>query len=345
MKQIISFLSIAVLLSGFASALFAQQDCSTAVDVASLPYSETGLTTVGMIYDYSDVDACGSASMNNEDYVFSFTPSEDMQINIEMSNTELNPIAAQFAAQIGLFITEGCPDVGTCIASVDSESSNPSLNDIDVTSGTTYYIIISSSSVVLIAPETTVNFDINITKNAIVDLAVTSIELPQSDCGLTSGTIGCYIENLGLVDAVNFTVSYSINGATPVDEIYSETILSTESALYEFTTPASFPTVGEYDIDVTVEILADENLLNDEMNGVVVNLPVISSLPYTEDFEADNGYWFAGGTDASWEFGNPDDLITELINNLTSFLSSFLVYLTEILVVESTFCAIAIIKS
>lgn len=318
MKQIISILSIAILLSGFASAIFAQEDCSSAVDIASLPYSETGLTTVGTLNDYSDLDACGSASMLNEDYVFSFTPGEDMQINVELLNTEIVTGSVIPFTNIGLFIIEGCPDIpGTCVASVDDVQANPSLTDVDLTSGTTYYIIISSANT-LLTDATNVNFDINITKNAMVDLTVTSLVLPNSACGLTDGTIGCYIENLGLVDAVNFTISYSINGTPAVEEIYSETIVPTESALYEFTAPASFPTVGEYEIDVVVSIPLDENSANDEMSGVVVHLPVISSLPYTEDFEADNGFWFAGGTDFSWEYGDPDDLITELIINSAS---------------------------
>ncbi|MDD2636956.1 MAG: T9SS type A sorting domain-containing protein [Bacteroidales bacterium] len=316
MKQIFYFMPIAFLLLAFGLKLSAQQDCSSAIEVTALPYVETGLTTTGMGNNYSDVDACESSAMNNEEYVFSFTPGEDMQVNVELSNTALTPTGASLAAKIGLFITEGCPDVGTCLASITTESSNPTLSDIDLTAGTTYYIIISSSSVVFVAPTTNVNFDISITKNLDTDLGVISIEGLASACGLSSNeTIGCDIKNFGLSSQTGFDVSYSINGAAAITATFSGTIEPGDTAFFEFLTPADLSTIGEYNIVAYTNITGDENTSNDSSSITIVNMPVYNTFPMTEDFESNNGYWSAGGTNSSWEYGSPDPILPELVIN------------------------------
>lgn len=316
MKQIFSFVSIALLLMAFGLKLSAQQDCASAVDISSLPYSATGLTTTGMENNYSSTDACNSTAMNNEEYVFSFTPTEDMQINIALSNTSLTPTGASLAAKIGLFITEGCPDIGTCLASIDTESANPSLSDINLTSGTTYYIIISSSSVVFLAPTTNVNFDISITKNLEDDLGVTSIEDLTSECGLGNNEIiSCNIKNFGLSPQTGFDVTFTINEASPITETYSGTIAPGTSASYTFTSTANLSSIGEYIIHVYTNIAGDENTLNDGTTITIVNMPIYSEFPITEDFESGTGYWSTGGTASSWQHGNPDELIEGLIIN------------------------------
>ncbi|MDD2387883.1 MAG: T9SS type A sorting domain-containing protein [Bacteroidales bacterium] len=316
MKQIFSFVSIALLLMAFGLKLSAQQDCASAVEISSLPYSETGLTTTAMGNNYSSTDACGSTAMDNEEYVFSFTPTEDMQINIALSNTALTPAAAALAAKIGLFITEGCPDVGTCLASITTESANPSLSDINLTSGTTYYIIISSSSVVFLAPTTNVNFDISITKNLEDDLGVTSIEGLTSECGLGNNEIiSCNIKNFGLSPQTGFDVTFTINEASPITETYSGTIAPGTSASYTFTSTANLSSIGEYIIHVYTNIAGDENTLNDGTTITIVNMPIYSEFPITEDFESGTGYWSTGGTASSWVHGSPDASLPELVIN------------------------------
>ena len=314
MKQILSSLTIMLILIALNVQVIAQQDCSTAVDVSTLPYSATGLTTTGAVNDYSDTDACESASMNNEDYVFSITPTEDIQINVELINTEIISEGITYATNIGLFIIEGCPDAtSTCVQSVDA-TANPSLTDVDLSSGITYYIIVSSENA-LLGDATNVDFDINITKNALDDVGVIAITEITSSCGMTSNSIECTIENFGLSAASGFTISYSINGETPVDETYSLTIDAETTATYTFPTPIDFSTVGDYSIQVYTSLIGDENSDNDESLTSVTHYPTISTFPAIEDFESDNGYWSTGGEATSWEYGDPDDLISELVIN------------------------------
>lgn len=313
-----TFISLAALCMQVVIALplFSQQDCANADVISSLPYSATGLTTTGTISDYDDYDACGSASMVNEDYVFSFTPAEDMQINVALLNTSIVTSGFIPVANIGLFITDLCPDDPSvnCVAYVDDAISNPSLNNINLTSGTTYYIIVSSANTFL-GDATNVNFDIEITKNVADDIAVTSIENLVSACNLTQANIGCYITNNGTNPAAFFNVSYTINGGTPVVQGFPTTLAPMTSEYFEFSTPADFPTVGEYQIEVSVSLTGDEEPANDSYTLSLMRYPVYNSFPFTQDFESGNGFFATGGTASSWEYGNPDETLSELVIN------------------------------
>lgn len=316
MKQIFTgFIAVTMLLL-YSAITVAQQDCSTPLDILTIPYSATGLSTTGMVNDYDDLDACGSASMVNEDFVFSFTPDANMQINIALLNTSIVTSGFLPLANIGLFVTDLCPDdpMATCVASVDNVQANPSLSDINVTSGTTYYIIISSANTFL-GDETNVNFDIEITKNMDHDLGITSVEVAPSSCDLVESIVGCYITNNGLYAETGFELNYSIDGGPWNAETYTATINPTETVLFEFANLASFPTAGEYEIEVVVVLGSDENPANNISSVIRVRFPNYDAFPFTEDFEMNTGFWATGGTASSWEYGNPDELLPELVIN------------------------------
>ncbi|MGC6432871.1 MAG: hypothetical protein ACON4M_01600, partial [Crocinitomicaceae bacterium] len=112
----------------------AQNTCADAIVIGSIPYNQTGLTTCGAGDDYSSSSACGSSYMNGDDYVFEYTPSINQSLSIQLANV---------GSWVGLFVTQGCPDVGSCISSDTQVSSNPSLVAA-LTGGVTYYIIIST---------------------------------------------------------------------------------------------------------------------------------------------------------------------------------------------------------
>ena len=102
---------------------------------ANLPFSHAGMTTCGFGDDYSNADACNSYYMDGDDFVFEYTPVDNININIVLTNT------LDFT---GLFVTNGCPDVGTCVNYDVQEYGNPALYNIALTGGTTYYIIVST---------------------------------------------------------------------------------------------------------------------------------------------------------------------------------------------------------
>ena len=116
--------------------------------IASTPFSQTGLTTAGAGDDFDNTDACASNYMNGDDYVFEYTPAANECVNISLTNT---------STWVGLFVTDGCPSTGVCIASNTNSAGNPSLSGVNLTAGTTYYFTVSTFP----APQTT-PFDISI---------------------------------------------------------------------------------------------------------------------------------------------------------------------------------------
>src|SRR5690606_17906365 len=86
--------------------------CATAVDICSLPFSQTGMSTAGAGNDYDSLNAaCHDPFMNGSDFVYSFTPAANICAEFQLNTTGINP---------GLFIFDGCPNTGgtNCIASV-----------------------------------------------------------------------------------------------------------------------------------------------------------------------------------------------------------------------------------
>ena len=130
--------------------------CADAQDLTGMtfPIDIDGLTTEchGDDYDGSTITCTTSFYLGGEDYVFTFTPSEDCDVNIALENT---------AAWTGFFVFDGCPDTDpNCIGDAVNSGGNPSTSaPISLVTGQQYYIVISTFP----APDFT-PFDILITK-------------------------------------------------------------------------------------------------------------------------------------------------------------------------------------
>lgn len=124
-------------------------ECTPNTVIASLPYVQTGFNTSGAGDDFDNADACASYYMNGDDYVFTYTPATDVCVNIALTNT---------STWVGLFVTQGCPTTGTCVAYNTNSSGNPSVEDVYLTGGVEYFITVSTNP----SPQTT-PFDISVT--------------------------------------------------------------------------------------------------------------------------------------------------------------------------------------
>ncbi|MFN6037629.1 MAG: T9SS type A sorting domain-containing protein [Bacteroidota bacterium] len=102
--------------------------------INSIPFSANGLTTCCKGNDYNSTNACGSLYMNGEDYVFSYTPTSNITVDITVSNADPSS---------GLFLVDGCPNTGTCVGSATGASSLD-LCGLTLNAGTTYYIIVDT---------------------------------------------------------------------------------------------------------------------------------------------------------------------------------------------------------
>ncbi len=98
------------------------------------------------------------------------------------------------------------------------------------------------------------NFKVNKgAANLTPDLRVESIKTPYSQCDFSDKTtIGAVIMNMGNGDAKDFTLTYTINGGTPVTEQFNSAIASDATATVFFKTQADLAATGEYAITVQV---------------------------------------------------------------------------------------------
>ena len=122
------------------------------------------------------------------------------------------------------------------------------------------------------------------------------------------------IENTGLEDVVDFNLGYDA-GSGPVSQMITDTLYVGEIDTVTFGTPADLSTVGFYDISAWTEVTGDGDPGNDTAFATVNNIPVISTLPYTEDFETGAGGWVAGGVQSSWELGDPETAFIDTANS------------------------------
>ncbi len=124
------------------------------VTIAALPYTVSGATTSGFGDDFDSGDACGSIYMNGDDIVYSYTPTVNQSLNINLTNAS--------TTFTGLFVLDNCPDaVGANCISSNTGSATLSVSCLNVIAGNTYYIVVSTWP----APQT-VTYDLSITVNA-----------------------------------------------------------------------------------------------------------------------------------------------------------------------------------
>lgn len=127
-------------------------DCTTPVNIAAVPYTASDLSTCCFGDDYSSADACGSAFMNGDDYVFTYTPTTTGCIDVAITGTG--------STTVGVFITDACPNAGGAVCVASGSGTAPTVSGT-LTSGTTYYITISTNG----TPQCT-SFNISVSNTA-----------------------------------------------------------------------------------------------------------------------------------------------------------------------------------
>src|SRR5258708_6296762 len=151
------------------------------------------------------------------------------------------------------------------------------------------------------------------------DVGMAALVAPavSSACGLSNAeTVQVKVKNYSSYELTNIPVSYSINGVTVTDTIPS--IAASDSIIYTFTQPADLSAYQHYTLNAWVSYGADSNPSNDSLPGIgFQTAPVISGFPYLEGFENNNGYWYSGGVNDSWQWGAPAKTIINKAANGT----------------------------
>ncbi|MDP5169305.1 MAG: PKD domain-containing protein [Bacteroidia bacterium] len=140
------------------------------------------------------------------------------------------------------------------------------------------------------------------------DIAAVSVDSLASSCGLgATEMVGVTFTNSGAGLVTDVLASFSVDGGAFTTPESAGAIAAGATVGYVFTATADLSAVGSHTITVvtTAGTPADLFAGNDTVSIVVNNIPVISSLPYSEDFENGTGGWTAEGTNSTWEFGTP----------------------------------------
>ena len=142
----------------------------------------------------------------------------------------------------------------------------------------------------------------------VVDLALSAFEAtPPVACAGAQLPIRATVRNDGTTNVGAFTLSYAVDGGTPVTEMVTRTLRPGETYVHTFATPLAL-TVGARTVTGSVSVAGDTSLVNDVATasftiGASTSLDAVPA--YLEGFEATAGGWAASGTASSWARGIP----------------------------------------
>ena len=135
------------------------------------------------------------------------------------------------------------------------------------------------------------------------DLEMLSIEGPSSGAGLGQETVTVKVKNLSSQNLTDVFLYYRVNNGTAVKDTITS-ISSGTTTTFQFTTKFNASTVGSYVVDAWVAHGNDNQPLNDTVKGhIFTHTSYVSSFPYFENFESDNGKFYQSGTNSTWEHG------------------------------------------
>ncbi len=145
------------------------------------------------------------------------------------------------------------------------------------------------------------------------NVGVTSILAPQTACGLgPNEEVRVRIRNFGGNPQSLIPIRFSVNGQPapvniPIDGFYTGVLGKDSSDVFLFDLRWDFSEPGEYVIRAWTDLQADSLRANDTLTVTILSLPIISELPYLEDFETWGGGWRVSAANAnpSWQFGQP----------------------------------------
>jgi hypothetical protein len=157
------------------------------------------------------------------------------------------------------------------------------------------------------------------------DIYMRSLVAPSAAgvCNLSATEpITVEVRNYGSTTANNITVTYSINGVTVTELIPA--INAGQTINYTFTQTADLSAFQAYDISAWVNYSGDTYKDNDStLHNLFRTTPMITSYPYLEGFESNNGHWYTGGINSSWQWGPPGKtIINKAANGANAWVTS-----------------------
>lgn len=143
-----------------------------------------------------------------------------------------------------------------------------------------------------------------------VDVVANSLLSPQSDCGLTATeAVTVQVINQGALALNNAVASFSLDGSPfGAPEAIPGPIAPGDTVNYTFTATADLSVSGSHTLVVVATSPQDTLNMNDTISATIISIPLVSSFPYFEDFEAGFGGWtpdVLNSQNSTWAFGTP----------------------------------------
>jgi hypothetical protein len=152
---------------------------------------------------------------------------------------------------------------------------------------------------------TSYNIDDIILYNASNNLAITFADsIAIKNCGLSTLPLRIKLSNTSNSNATNVQVHYKINSNTTVTETVPIVSANTTTS-YTFIQPLNIAAFGYDTITIWCDNPNDTYPVNNSQTIIIRNQPLISSFPYIENFERNDGYWYSEGKNNSWAYGKP----------------------------------------
>jgi subtilisin family serine protease len=110
--------------------------------------------------------------------------------------------------------------------------------------------------------------------------------LLQACNNLTAIPLTVQIQNTGIASSSGASVSYSINGGTPVQDPLPGILAQGSTVSHTFSVPLNLSVAGSYSVTVTVSIPGDLNPTNDVQTFTYTPNTVTAVIPFAEDFQS-----------------------------------------------------------
>lgn len=150
------------------------------------------------------------------------------------------------------------------------------------------------------------------------DLSMVSIDTPYTySCGLNATVpVKITVRNTTNATISNIPVKFRTGNTAFITPEIIPSIAANTSVQYTFTATANLSAIGTDTIIAVVSYPSDSFRDNDTVTKLIVNLPLVTTYPYLQNFEAGDGSWYTlGGTNSSWQYGTP---ISPKINRAAS---------------------------
>jgi hypothetical protein len=112
------------------------------------------------------------------------------------------------------------------------------------------------------------------------------------------------VKNYSTGTLTNVPVSYQVDNGPVITETIPS-LTAGQVLNYTFAQTANFAAFKLYTLKTYVSYATDSYRTNDTISTTFLTKPLITSFPYLEGFESDNGNWYTGGINSSWQWGTP----------------------------------------